>query len=58
MEYKPREIKGNKAMLDAYKNVTASVQENSLKEDRLEKEDVNELLNLILPPEKNRKKSQ
>lgn len=55
MEYKPREIKGNKAMLDAYKNVTASVQENSLKEDRLEKEDVNELLNLILPPEKKQK---
>lgn len=53
--YKPREIKGNKAMLDAYKNVTTSVQEKRLKEDRLEKEDVNELLNLILPPEKKQK---
>ncbi|AYV66036.1 MULTISPECIES: hypothetical protein [Niallia] len=55
LEYKPREIKGNKAMLNAYKNVTDSIQENSLTEDRLEKEDVNELLNLILPPEKKQK---
>lgn len=52
VEFKPKEIKGNKAMLNVYKNVVPSVSENNKNEDVLEKEDVDELLNLILPPEK------
>ncbi|HEO8418987.1 hypothetical protein [Niallia sp. FSL W8-0635] len=51
MEFKPKELKGNKAMLNVYKNVAPAVLENNKKEDVLEKEDVDELLNLILPPE-------
>lgn len=52
VEFQPKEIKGNKAMLNVYKNAVPSVVENSKKEDVLEKEEVDELLNLILPPEK------
>lgn len=52
VEFKPKELKGNKAMLNVYRNAVPSALENSKKEDVLEKEDVDELLNLILPPEK------
>ncbi|CAI9390872.1 hypothetical protein ACTQ5K_07075 [Niallia sp. Sow4_A1] len=56
VDFKPKELKGNKAMLNVYKNTSPSPSEReNNKEDRLEKEDMEELLNLILPPEKEKK---
>ncbi|WP_312097922.1 hypothetical protein [Niallia sp.] len=52
VEFRPKDLIGNKAMLNVYKNAAPSGQEIGKKEDQLEKEEVDELLNLILPPEK------
>ncbi|UTI40578.1 hypothetical protein [Niallia sp. RD1] len=54
--FKPKELKVNKAMLNVYQKTVPTIETTSKKEDRLEKEDVNELLNLILPSEKEPKK--
>ena len=55
IDFKPRETKMKKAVLHAYKKPAPLVQEERKTEDRLEKEDINELLHLILPPEKEEK---